>query len=117
MSGQLKMYDGKVYGFEVSQYGKDNGYLDYRTLSKIVGSCILNNQIREETMCDHWEMVNGEFDEMVYQDYIITESGYEFLKEHTDELVFYNPKLDIYVWAITHFGTAWDYVLTDIEIY
>lgn len=117
MSGQLKMYDGKVYGFEVSQYGKDNGYLDYRTLSKIVGDCILNNQIREETMCDHWEMVNGEFDEMVYQDYIITESGYEFLKEHTDELVFYNPKLDIYVWAITHFGTAWDYVLTDIEIY
>jgi hypothetical protein len=30
--------------------------------------------------------------------------------------VFYNEKLDIYVWGITHFGTAWDYVLTDIKI-
>lgn len=33
-----------------------------------------------------------------------------------DEYVIYNEKLDIYVWAITHFGTSWDYVLTDIKL-
>ena len=33
----MKMYDGKVYGIKVSNYGLENGYLDYLTLSKIVG--------------------------------------------------------------------------------
>ena len=113
---EMKMYNGRVYGFEVSKYGKENGYLDYLTLSKIVGDCILNNTVRTETMED-WEMVAGEWTgDMVYQDYIITDQGYEFLEEFTDELVFYNEKLDMYVWGVTHFGTAWDYVLTDIKL-
>lgn len=112
---EMKLYGNKVYGKEVSKYGLENGYLDYLTLAKIVGPRILNNTVRAETMED-WEMVNGEFTEMVFQDYIIADYGYEFLAEHTDEYVFYNEKLNIYVWAITHFGTSWDYVLTDIKL-
>lgn len=112
---EIKLYGGKAYGHKVSEYGLDNGYLDYDTLSKIVGDCILNNIIRAETLED-WEIVAGDFGEMVFQDYIITKYGYEFLEEYTDELVFYNEKLDIFVWAITHFGTSWDYVLTDIKL-
>lgn len=111
----ITLYDGKAYGHEVSKYGLENGYLDYLTLSKIVGDCILNNTVRAETMED-WEMIAGEFDSAVFQDYIISEAGYKFLEEHTDELVFYNEKLNIYIWAITHFGTSWDYVLTDIKL-
>lgn len=111
----IKLYDGKAYGHEVSKYGLENGYLDYNTLAKIVGDCILNNTIRAETMED-WEIIAGEFREMVFQDYIISEKGYEFLEEYTDELVFYNEKLDLYIWAVTHFGTSWDYVLTDIKL-
>lgn len=42
--------------------------------------------------------------------------GYEFLAEYTDELVFYNERLDIYVWGIHHFGVAWCHVLTDIKL-
>ena len=34
----------------------------------------------------------------------------------TDEIVYYNEELDMYVWGITHYGTSWDYVLTDIAI-
>lgn len=112
---EIKLYGGKAYGHEVSKYGRENGYLDYLTLSKIIGYCILNNTVREETMCD-WDIVAGEFDSAVFQDYIISENGYKFLEEYTDELVFYNYILDIYVWAITHFGTSWDYVLTDIKL-
>lgn len=119
MSGQFEksitLYDGKAYGHEVSKYGLENGYLDYLTLSKIVGDCILNNTVRAETMED-WEMVAGEFDSAVFQDYVISETGYKFLEEYTDELVFYNEKLDMYIWAVTHFGTSWDYVLTDIKL-
>lgn len=51
-----------------------------------------------------------------YQEYIISELGAEILKEWTNETVWYNDELDIYVWGVTHYGTSWDYVLTDIEI-
>jgi hypothetical protein len=111
----VKLYGNKVFGEEVSEYGLKNGYLDYRTLAKIVGDCILNNNVREHTLED-WEMVNGEFTEMVFQDYIITEAGYDLLSELTDEYVFYNEKLDMYIWAVTHYGTSWDYVLTDVKL-
>ena len=112
---EIKLYGNKVYGIEVSAYGLDAGYLDYRTLSTIVGVGILNNTVRSATM-EQWEIVAGEFDDMIFQDYIISESGYEFLKEYTDEIVFYNEELDLYIWGITHFGTAWDYVLTNVKL-
>lgn len=115
MERTIEMYNGKVYGKEVSNYGLENGYLDYQTLAAIVGDCILNNTVRAETMED-WEIVTGEFREMIFQDYIISEYGYKFLEEYTDEIVFYNEKLDMYVWGITHFGTAWSHVLTNIKL-
>lgn len=111
----MKVYNGKVYGVAVSDYGLEKGYLDYQALAGIVGDCILNNTVRAETMED-WDMVSGEFKEMVFQDYIISEQGYRFLEDLTDELVFYNEKLDIYIWAVTHYGTAWSQVLTDIKL-
>ena len=115
MSITMKVYNGKVYGETISQYGLENGYLDYQTLCMIVGDCILNNTVRAETIED-WEIVCGEFKEMIFQDYIISEYGYKFLEEFTDEIVFYNEKLDMYVWGVTHFGTAWSHVLTDIKL-
>ena len=115
MRNSLVLYGNKVYGVEVSKHGLEHGYLDYKALAEILGDCILNNTVRAATMED-WEIFNGEFREMVFQDYIISEYGYEFLQEFTDELVFYNEKLDMYIWAVTHFGTSWDYVLTDIKL-
>ncbi len=113
---EMKLYGDKVYGEKVSDYGLEHGYLDYNTLAKIVGDCILNNTILEETMYD-WDVVTDcDYVEDIYQYYIISEQGYEFLNEYTDEIVFYNEKLDIYLWGITHFGTSWDYVLTDIKL-
>lgn len=112
---RIEMYDGKVWGIKVSQYGLENGYLDYRTLALMMGDHIFNNTVREETMLD-WDIVNGSFENMIYQDYIISEQGYEFLARYTDEIVFYNEKLDLYIWSVTHYGTGWDYVLTDVEL-
>lgn len=51
----------------------------------------------------------------IYQYYIVSDNGAELLKE-INEIVFYNEELDMYVWGVTHWGTSWDYVLTDIEI-
>lgn len=122
MERQLRMYDGKVFGETVSGYGVENGYLDYRTLAKIIGDCILNNYIYEYAGYENWELAcgkeendEGEYYE-IYQYYIITEYGYRFLKRYTDEIVFYHDDLDMYLWGITHFGTSWDYVLTDLKL-
>lgn len=114
-TNKIKLYQNKAYGIEVSEYGLEEGYLDYKTLSAIVGAVIWNDTVRS-VLIDQWEIVNGEDDEKICQEYIISESGYKFLKEYTNESVFYNEALDLYVWGITHYGTAWNYVLTDIEL-
>lgn len=49
-----------------------------------------------------------------YQYYIIDYSGYQILSENTNEAIWYNEELDLYVWGVTHWGTSWDYVLTSI---
>ena len=116
-------YGGKFCGFEISEYGKEYGYVDYETLGKCVGDRILNNGILDEFE-EYWELENGwayDGEEenwvwSIYQEYIISQAGADFLKKYTDENVFYNCKLNMYVWGITHYGTSWDYVLTDIEI-
>lgn len=117
----ITLYDGKAYGHKVSDYALEHGYLDYLTLSKIVGDCVLNNYIMQYMGSLGWELVNGgemEDDEYyeIYQWFIITDSGAHFLEEYTDEIVYYNEELDMYLWGITHFGTSWDYVLTDIKL-
>lgn len=114
-------YNNKVYGVKVSKYGLENGYLDYLTLSKIVGDRILNNSIVPYIGFYEWEIINGceENEEgyyEVYQYYIISDSGAKFLEENTNEIVYYHEDLDMYVWGITHFGTSWDYVLTNIKL-
>ena len=119
---RITLYGGKAYGHEVSEYGLKNGYLDYRTLSKIVGDMVLNNYIYEYVGYGNWELDSGKevnedgdlYD--IYQYYIISNSGAQFLADHTDEIIFYNEELDMYLWGITHYGTSWDYVLTDIKL-
>ena len=53
--------------------------------------------------------------EFCFQYFIISAEGAVILEEYTNEIVYYNSNLDLYVWGVTHYGTSWDYVLTDIE--
>lgn len=133
------------YGNKISEYGLKNGWVDYRTLSRAF-DMVLNNNIISTSEYEYWELVNGceywhedgngneinsntydelEYEEQqnyyecyseIYQYFIISERGYEILSELTDEIIFYNEKLDMYVWGVTHWGTSWDYVLTNIKI-
>ena len=108
---QITIHNGKCHGVPVSEYAIENGYLDYRSLAQIVSPCILNNSIRDNVESD-WDVYCGNSDEFIMNEYIITDDGAEFLKEFTDELVFYNPEADIYIWAVCHTNTAWHYALT-----
>ncbi len=123
MTNTITVYNDNFYGNKISEYGLKNGYVDYAALAKSFDA-VLNNDIISKTQeIGYWECVNGaEYDEEtenyyeIFQYYIISQSGFEILQQFTDEIVFYNEELDIYVWGVTHYGTSWDYVLTGIAI-
>ena len=108
-------------GNEISRYGQECGYVDYATLSRAFDA-VLNNTIWEKGwQLGEWEMVNGwpgeddDYDQEIYQWYIVSDGGAELLQVWTDEVLYYHEELDIYLWGVTHWGTSWDYVLTDIR--
>lgn len=168
----MKLRSNYFYGHEVSEYGKRNGYVDYRTLASAFDAVLVNditklfytsingeyneveqvhgfidnsetideyqNEIdellteyretedadREKTILNTIELYESKIEELreeenppeIYQYYIISDSGAEILKQWTNEIVYYIPIIDCYIWGVTHCGTSWDYVLTDIKI-
>lgn len=125
MKRKLEIPGNYFCGNVISPYGKEHGRLDYDTFSKAFGH-VLNNNIFDLgwTIGNGWELVNGlDFDyeeeeiieePEVYQWYIVSSSGAEMIQEYTDEILYYHEELDMYLWGVTHWGTAWDYVLMDI---
>ena len=113
-------------GNKISDYGIENGRVDYATLAKAF-DCVLNNTIYDAALeLGEWEQVSGfgddledseneysEYEPEIYQYYIVSSDGTDILKD-INEIVFYHYELDIYLWGVTHWGTSWDYVLTDI---
>ena len=64
---------------------------------------------KDEFGREDWDPVD------IFQYYFISDSWADYLKNCTDQLVFYDDELDVYVWWITHLGTSWDYVYVDIH--
>ena len=78
----------------------------YADLARTAGDMVLANEMAKRPL----ELVSGDcapWDE-VFQWYIISDPS--FIMEHTDELVFHDEELDLYILGVTHFGTSWDYV-------
>lgn len=55
-------------------------------------------------------------DKEVFQWFIVDDWGARLLQQEANEIVYYNETLDMYLWGVTHYGTSWDYVLTNIKI-
>lgn len=166
------------YGNPISEYGMQNGRVDYATLAKAFDA-VLNNGIMSLTYdIGSWEQVSGIIDntdnieeleekrdeledeqkdledkleenkndkkiaaelknieseidnlneqieeleneqdneQEVFQWFIVDDWGAELL-QRINEIVYYNEKLDMYLWGVTHYGTSWNYVLTSIKI-
>lgn len=82
-----------------------NDYIKtYADLSEQVGPMVLANEIARRPL----ELINGDPKTEIFQFYIIQNP--EFLLQHTDELVFRDDELGLYVWGIDHFGTPWSSV-------
>ena len=54
-------------------------------------------------------------EEEIYQYYIVSDNALWYL-ERMNQIVFYSEKLDCYIWGVTHWGTSWDYVLTNLTL-
>ena len=151
------------YGNPISEYGLENGRVDYGTLAKTFDA-VLNNDIMNLTYdIGSWEQVSGIIDNTdeieqleekrdeleeenennpsqileneineineqieeleneqdndpeVFQWFIVDDWGAKLLQD-ISEIVYYNEKLDMYLWGVTHYGTSWDNVLTNIKI-
>lgn len=78
-------------------------------------SQILENEINE--INEQIKELENEQDNdpEVFQWFIVDDWGAKLLQD-INEIVYYNEKLDMYLWGITHYGTSWDYVLTNIKI-
>jgi hypothetical protein len=155
-----KMEKKYYYGNAISEYGLENGRVDYATLAKCFDA-VLNNDIMSLTYgIGSWDQISGiidntdEIEELeekrdeleeenesspsqileneineqieelereqdddseVFQWFIVDDWGARLLQD-INEIVYYNEKLDMYLWGVQHFGTSWDYVLTNIVI-
>ena len=67
-----------------------------------------NEDWHDEDDREYWDPVD------IYQYYFISDSWADYLKRFTNEIVFYDNELDVYVWWITHFWTSWNYVHVDL---
>ena len=79
-------------------------------------SQIIENEINE--INEQIEELENEQDEdqEVFQWFIVDDWGARLLQQETNEIVYYNETLDLYLWGVTHYGTSWNYVLTNIKI-
>ena len=95
---------GDLYSYDDLEYE----YEEY------VEECKENNE--EPVSYDDWfEEHKYEYERMkeIYQYWLVRD---KYWLEQAEELVLYSEKLDCYVWCVDHWGTAWDYVLTSLEV-
>lgn len=117
-------------GNEISRYGLEHGYLDYGTFAKAFDAVLVNditklffstvnNEFCEPEYINGYDEYDGSDDYQepeIFQYFIVSSSGADLIQEYTNDPLFYLPVIDCYIWGVTHFGTSWDYVLTDVKL-
>ena len=130
---KLKMYVGME---DLSEYEKEHQKISFKRLfNKLFTNAVLCNNIIKLFYTEiHGKLSDPEFiigtdydkendeDIYVYQYFIVdfNEYTYSKMEEYAEQLgnefiLYYIAELDMYIVGVTHWGTSWDYVLTDIE--
>ena len=121
----FEKYDIRILKEKASQ-GSRGDWLSYKDMIDYntddqKNSMILNNEVIKYEF-DYWVLENGnDYDEEngyyydIFQYYILNDGDAERLKEHTNEIIYYNEKLDMYLLGVTHWGTSWTCVNSDFK--
>lgn len=91
---------------------------DFLTVEEIEEVEMLQEKIDsiQEQIEELKEEQEQSYNQDIFQYFIVSDQGAEMIKQYTDDPLFYNENLDMYVWGVTHCGTSWDYVLTDVKL-
>lgn len=119
----LKKYVGSME--ELNEEERRTNRISYRRLIERLGRVWLFNKAPELSEYNFEYVVNSDYDEEndqyidIYQYYLIDVDEYTIEKLNElnckDVIIAYSEKLEEYVLMVDHFGTSWDYVMTDIE--
>lgn len=101
------------------------GNLSFATLCKLCFTdMVLCNDIQnidDYSIYDNMEYERKEDDEddeypEIYQWFIVDTYEYWFEQYKENFVMTYSDKLNVWILCVTHWGTSWDYVATDIKI-
>lgn len=76
-----------------------------------------NIGVRVDEECNdgrYYENEENEEYKDIYQTFFIDSETANFLKERTDEMIFYAPDLDLFILGVSHWGTPWHGCETEI---
>lgn len=92
--------------------------LEFLTDEEIEEAQMLQEEIDsiQEQIEELKEEQEQSYNQDIFQYFIVSDQGAEMIKQYTEDPLFYNETLDMYVWGITHCVTAWSYVLTDVKL-
>ena len=119
----MQELESKGFYFEV-----ENGFIDNSEKIEELENKIYDlEELENDSLNDKIEELKTELEELednngmlscneIFQYFIISDNGARILKDYTNEILFYCEDLDMYIWGVTHWGTSWDYVLTDIKL-
>ena len=115
-SDEIEELEEKKYELEEEKEDLEN-LLEDDENNKNVAAKLENIENEIDNLNDQIEELESEQDDEpeVFQWYIVDDWGARLLQD-INEIVYYNETLDMYLWGVTHYGTSWDYVLTDIKI-
>ena len=110
---------------ELNEYERQHNRISYRRLIERIGRIWLFNKAPELSDYDFEFVLGTDYDEEnenyidIYQYYLIDINDYtlELLQKANckDLIIAWSETLEEYVLMVDHFGTSWDYILTDIE--
>ena len=130
----------------MGEYEKEQGYASYRTIiERFIGDIVLCNNIVQvdSSVLDNIDYditetyYNGNGEEITEEEYYEDENAYsernepeiyqwylcnvtEWEKDNLKEMgiiLSYSNLLDCDVLCVDHYGTSWDYVLTDVKLF
>lgn len=128
-----KLFYSTING-EYTEPEQINGYIDnseeieeLKEQVEFLKNCIseAGNLEEDEEIEEQIEELEEQIEELeqqqeeqceIFQYFIIDNNGVDILSNCTNEIIYYLPTLDIYIWGVTHWGTPWNGVNTDIKI-
>lgn len=117
-------------------YYMDTNRVNYMTLTDFMFTdmIICNNIVAYNDNGSNWDIELGydyDYDEEtgeytdIYQYYIVNVDNWRLeeykkylqeTKKESDLILYYDNELDVYILGVSHYGTSWDYVPTEIKI-